>query len=106
MAKVHEMLNQPGIQTSYEALKRFWNIPNLRQKLKLQRENCNICQKFYKTTHKYGKIQGKIHTEMPFQDICSDIYEPIDTFHFEEGKETKYIFCLLQADVQERQKFI
>ena len=98
LEKLHETLNHPGIQTSYETLRKYWIIPKLKEKLKEQREKCQTCQKYLKTTHKYGKIKGSIHTESPFKDICSDIYGPINTSFFEEGNENNKIYLLSITD--------
>ena len=64
------------------------------KKIMKLRINCNTCQKFMNTNHKYGTPAGNITTTISFQHISPDIYGPIETVRFEEGKGKIYL-CII-----------
>lgn len=84
--KKHKILNHPGITTSYNAINAFIKIYNFKRKLEIQRNNCISCQKFLRTSHKYGYASGNLSTYVSFKHVSSDILGPMETNYFEEGE--------------------
>ena len=87
LKKIHIQLEHPGIKNMENTIKKIWKIPNLAKKIKKIRNECNTCQKFLITSHKYGFPKGNLTTTTPFKHISTDIYGPIDSSRFEEGEE-------------------
>lgn len=86
ISKVHDLLCHPGTKTMEMAIRKYWKINRLRQKIMKLRTKCNQCQERMRTTAKYGIIKGNIATTEPWKDISSDIYGPVETQDFEESE--------------------
>ncbi|MGL5707258.1 MAG: reverse transcriptase domain-containing protein [Aeromonas sp.] len=93
---VHDKLNHPGINTSYNTIKGFFCIKQLKLKIQKMRQSCQKCQIYMHCTHKYGRLCGHLSTKVPFKHISSDIYGPFDSEQFEEGCNQKvYLITII-----------
>lgn len=98
LSKVHNVLCHPSPKTMEMALRKYWNIKELRKKTRKIRDHCKKCQETMKTTVKYGHINGNIGTTEPWLHISSDIYGPIETQEFEEGSTSNKFYILTIID--------
>ncbi|KAI4292771.1 hypothetical protein PAPHI01_2045 [Pancytospora philotis] len=95
---VHDFLCHPGVETAYQALHRYWDIPNLKKKIRDIRNNCTTCQEYMRNSHHYGFITGSIGTSQPWQDVSSDIYGPVSSSKFEEAAQNDKFYLLTITD--------
>ncbi|KAI5150824.1 hypothetical protein ENBRE01_1735 [Enteropsectra breve] len=74
----HENLSHPGEKQLYLSTKDVYHIPGIKELCKSVTKCCAICQQNKNFRTNYGKLDGELGTDVPFQDISSDIYGPIN----------------------------
>jgi hypothetical protein len=87
-------LAHPGINRTYNTVKEYLSIPNLKTKIQSQINNCYACQTNKKKRNEERKSQGKIFAERPFQKIASDILGQIPGQLF-KNDGTKFILTII-----------
>lgn len=58
---------------------------------------CTYCQ-FNKNGKKYAQLEGNLHYEVPFEQICSDIYGPIDGSQYKHNFDSDTIYVVTITD--------
>lgn len=95
---IHQKLGHPGVRIVRNALRPYHNIKNLTKKYQRKREECDVCQKYLRTTRRYGKIGGTLSTIVPFKHISSDIYGPIPCNKFSGSNFEEKFYILTITD--------
>lgn len=95
---IHEKLAHPGVRIVKETLRPYMRIPKLEQKYSRIRANCKTCQKFLRTSKKYGKVGKGLSTKTPFKDISSDIYGPVPCQKFRDDDQESKFYILTITD--------
>lgn len=79
LEKVHISLAHPAISTFCEAIRPFYIIKNLKDKIQKIKKECKYFQIYRRSQVKYGLTSGSISKDEPFKHLSSDIYGPIST---------------------------
>ncbi|KAF0986315.1 hypothetical protein HZS_5826, partial [Henneguya salminicola] len=96
--KIYEYLGHPGSKSLCETIRRFLNVPNLNKIAQSLRTRCNLCQRYQIAKRNYGKLYGKLQTEVPFEHLCTDIVGPIPTSSFTGSHQHQKFWVLTLMD--------
>ena len=81
---IHEILSHPGIEKTYNTLKKFFYIYNLKSKLTNNISECIDCQKNKPHKLNQGKLNGFIEADYKRHKLCTDIYGPFSLDEFQD----------------------
>lgn len=93
----HINLVHPGTKTFYNTVKNYYSMKNLKKSVEKIVDNCITCQAQKSQRNYYAPFKGSLTSQMPFQDISTDIYGPIpgSEIALRGGEEFSYILTII-----------
>jgi Reverse transcriptase (RNA-dependent DNA polymerase)./Integrase core domain. len=72
----HLTLMHPGETKLFDTIHLQFVHPKLRHVVKTITQNCELCQRYKHSTHKYGQLPPKQATEQPWETVAVDLIGP------------------------------
>ncbi|KRH92115.1 transposable element, partial [Pseudoloma neurophilia] len=95
----HSFHGHPGIVKTINTLKLSQNLSSNQRKNAITAiKNCDHCQRNKKHVFGYGYLKGNVISEIPFQDVSSDIFGPFDASIFEGEKNSEKMYAISFTD--------
>lgn len=94
LALTHEYLVHPGAKRWYLYLKQWFYLKNLNKEIQKFRKTCIVYQRYSQALPKYREVGGTLQTDIPLNNIASDILGPFNSEEF-TGNYPKIKFYLL-----------
>ena len=84
----HENLKHPGVTRTLQTIQQFMVWPRMQPSIEKYVSECTICQRFKRSTKKYGKLPTKIPVTVPWLEVHVDHIGPYS--QSDHPKATKY----------------
>jgi transposase InsO family protein len=72
----HDNLKHPGVTRTLQTIQQFMVWPNMQASIEKYVNQCDICQRFKRTTKKYGKLPTKLPVTTPWLEVHVDHIGP------------------------------
>jgi Integrase zinc binding domain len=91
----HDNLKHPGVTQTLQTIHQFMVWPKMQSSIENYVNECGTCQRFKRSTKKYGKIPTKIPVAVPWLEVYDD---QIGTYSLSDHPNATKYFALSTID--------